>query len=115
MNNGVLIYFKLTAAQAAAAHTLRVGVTTAYINARPQVTVNDWVSAVPTPPTQPLDARSHHGFLPWKQPHVRFQRPFQCMEFGRREVQRVEDQRRQWFDGLGVPQPGHVVRLTSTC
>ncbi|MBK3567629.1 MULTISPECIES: rhamnogalacturonan lyase B N-terminal domain-containing protein [unclassified Streptomyces] len=53
INDGVLVYFKLTAAQAAAAHTLRVGVTTAYINARPQVTVNDWVSAVPTPPTQP--------------------------------------------------------------
>ncbi|WP_262061966.1 rhamnogalacturonan lyase B N-terminal domain-containing protein [Streptomyces sp. STR69] len=53
VNDGVLVYFKLTAAQAAAAHTLRVGVTTAYINARPQVTVNDWVSAIPTPPTQP--------------------------------------------------------------
>ncbi|WP_405838743.1 rhamnogalacturonan lyase B N-terminal domain-containing protein [Streptomyces sp. NBC_01518] len=53
VNNGVLVYFKLTAAQAAAAHTLRVGVTTAYINARPQVTVNDWVSAIPAPPTQP--------------------------------------------------------------
>ena len=53
VNNGVLVYFKLTAAQAAAAHTLRIGVTTAYINARPQVTVNDWVSTIPTPPTQP--------------------------------------------------------------
>jgi rhamnogalacturonan endolyase len=53
VNDGILVYFKLTAAQAAAAHTLRVGVTTAYINARPQVTVNDWVSAIPTPPTQP--------------------------------------------------------------
>ncbi|MFI6409434.1 rhamnogalacturonan lyase B N-terminal domain-containing protein [Streptomyces sp. NPDC050548] len=53
VNDGVLVYFKLTAAQAAAAHTLRVGVTTAYINARPQVTVNDWVSPIPTPPTQP--------------------------------------------------------------
>ncbi|MFE2418058.1 rhamnogalacturonan lyase B N-terminal domain-containing protein [Streptomyces hokutonensis] len=53
VNDGVLVYFKLTAAQAAAAHTLRVGVTTAYINARPQVTVNDWVSTVPTPPAQP--------------------------------------------------------------
>ena len=53
INNGVLVYFKLTAAQAAVAHTLRIGVTTAYINARPQVTVNDWVSAIPTPPTQP--------------------------------------------------------------
>ncbi|MEW1827354.1 rhamnogalacturonan lyase B N-terminal domain-containing protein [Streptomyces sp. NPDC088196] len=53
VNNGILVYFKLTAAQAAAAHTLRIGVTTAYINARPQVTVNDWVSTIPTPPTQP--------------------------------------------------------------
>ncbi|MFJ2177837.1 rhamnogalacturonan lyase B N-terminal domain-containing protein [Streptomyces sp. NPDC087851] len=53
VNDGVLVYFKLTAAQAAAAHTLRIGVTTAYINGRPRVTVNDWVSAIPAPPTQP--------------------------------------------------------------
>ncbi|MFJ9248729.1 rhamnogalacturonan lyase B N-terminal domain-containing protein [Streptomyces sp. NPDC101776] len=53
VNDGILVYFKLTAAQAAAAHTLRVGVTTAYINARPQVTVNDWVSTIPAPPAQP--------------------------------------------------------------
>lgn len=53
VNDGILVYFRLTAAQAAAAHTLRVGVTTAYINGRPQVTVNDWVSAIPSPPAQP--------------------------------------------------------------
>ncbi|WP_137991521.1 rhamnogalacturonan lyase B N-terminal domain-containing protein [Streptomyces vilmorinianum] len=53
VNDGILVYFRLTAAQAAAAHTLRVGVTTAYINGRPRVTVNDWVSAIPSPPTQP--------------------------------------------------------------
>ena len=58
VNSGILVYFKLTAAQAAAAHTLRIGVTTAYANGRPQVTVNDaWTSAIPTPPTQP-DTRS---------------------------------------------------------
>jgi len=57
VNNGVLVYFKLTAAQAAAAHTLRIGVTTAYINARPQVTVNDWVSAMPPPPPPPPSPR----------------------------------------------------------
>ncbi|NEE15742.1 rhamnogalacturonase B precursor [Streptomyces sp. SID7499] len=58
VNSGILVYFKLTAAQAAAAHTLRIGVTTAYTNGRPQVTVNDaWTSAVPAPPTQP-DTRS---------------------------------------------------------
>ncbi|WP_328552799.1 rhamnogalacturonan lyase B N-terminal domain-containing protein [Streptomyces sp. NBC_00358] len=53
VNSGLLVYFKLTAAQAAAAHTLRIGVTTAYANGRPQITVNSWVSSVPSPPTQP--------------------------------------------------------------
>ncbi|WP_406441485.1 polysaccharide lyase family protein [Streptomyces sp. NBC_01613] len=54
VNSGIIVYFKLTAAQAAAAHTLRIGVTTAYANGRPQVVVNDtWTSAVPSPPSQP--------------------------------------------------------------
>ena len=54
VNSGIIVYFKLTAAQLAAAHTLRIGVTTAYANGRPQVVVNDtWTSAVPSPPTQP--------------------------------------------------------------
>ncbi|MFB7245806.1 rhamnogalacturonase B precursor [Streptomyces populi] len=53
VNSGLLVHFRLTAAQAAAAHTLRIGVTTAYANGRPQVTVNDWVSSVPSPPAQP--------------------------------------------------------------
>ncbi|GHE01281.1 rhamnogalacturonan lyase B N-terminal domain-containing protein [Streptomyces alanosinicus] len=54
VNSGLLVYFRLTAAQAAAAHTLRIGVTTAYANGRPQVTVNGtWTSAVPSPPAQP--------------------------------------------------------------
>ncbi|MEU6551226.1 rhamnogalacturonan lyase B N-terminal domain-containing protein [Streptomyces sp. NPDC046915] len=54
VNSGIVVYFKLTAAQAAAAHTLRIGVTTAYANGRPQVVVNDtWTSAIPSPPTQP--------------------------------------------------------------
>ncbi|MFD8721350.1 rhamnogalacturonan lyase B N-terminal domain-containing protein [Streptomyces sp. NPDC059629] len=54
VNSGIIVYFKLTAAQAAAAHTLRIGVTTAYANGRPQVVVNDtWTSAVPAAPAQP--------------------------------------------------------------
>ncbi|WP_055527344.1 rhamnogalacturonan lyase B N-terminal domain-containing protein [Streptomyces graminilatus] len=54
VNSGLLVYFRLTAAQAAAAHTLRIGVTTAYANGRPQVVVNDtWTSPIPSPPTQP--------------------------------------------------------------
>lgn len=53
VNDGVLVYFKLTKEQAAAAHTLRVGVTDAFLNGRPRITVNDWVSTVPTAPAQP--------------------------------------------------------------
>ncbi|WP_427165610.1 rhamnogalacturonan lyase B N-terminal domain-containing protein [Streptomyces sp. C1-1] len=53
VNSGLLVYFKLTAAQAAAAHTLRIGVTTAYANGRPQISVNDWTSSIPSPPSQP--------------------------------------------------------------
>jgi rhamnogalacturonan endolyase len=53
VNDGILVHFKLTKAQAAAAHTLRVGVTDAFAGGRPRVTVNDWVSAIPTAPTQP--------------------------------------------------------------
>ncbi|CAL9593565.1 rhamnogalacturonan lyase B N-terminal domain-containing protein [Streptomyces sp. enrichment culture] len=54
VNSGITVHFRLTAAQAAAAHTLRIGVTTAYANGRPQITVNDtWTSAVPAPPVQP--------------------------------------------------------------
>ncbi|MEU4654858.1 rhamnogalacturonan lyase B N-terminal domain-containing protein [Streptomyces sp. NPDC023723] len=53
VNSGLLVYFRLTAAQAAAAHTLRIGVTTAYANGRPQVSVNSWTSSIPSPPAQP--------------------------------------------------------------
>ncbi|MFJ8358216.1 rhamnogalacturonan lyase B N-terminal domain-containing protein [Streptomyces sp. NPDC093984] len=53
VNSGLIVYFRLSAAQAAAAHTLRIGVTTAYANGRPQITVNNWTSSIPSPPTQP--------------------------------------------------------------
>ncbi|MHB9858196.1 rhamnogalacturonan lyase B N-terminal domain-containing protein [Streptomyces sp. YIM S03343] len=53
VNSGLIVYFRLTSAQAAAAHTLRIGVTTAYANGRPQIAVNDWTSSIPSPPTQP--------------------------------------------------------------
>ncbi|MDG5806487.1 rhamnogalacturonan lyase B N-terminal domain-containing protein [Streptomyces ossamyceticus] len=62
VNSGILVYFRLTAAQAAAAHTLRIGVTTAYANGRPQVVVNDrWTSAIPSPPTQPTTRSLTNG------------------------------------------------------
>ncbi|WP_416983059.1 rhamnogalacturonan lyase B N-terminal domain-containing protein [Streptomyces sp. T028] len=65
VNDGVLIYFKLTREQAAAAHTLRIGVTDAFANGRPRVTVNDWVSpvlaAVTQPSTRSLTTGSYRG------------------------------------------------------
>ncbi|MEU4244834.1 rhamnogalacturonan lyase B N-terminal domain-containing protein [Actinoplanes sp. NPDC026619] len=50
INNGLIVYFKLTAAQAAAAHSLRIGITASYISGRPQVSVNSWTSAAPAAP-----------------------------------------------------------------
>ena len=56
VNSGTRITFTLTQAQLAA-RTLRIGISAAYANARPQVSVNGWNSAVPSPSTQP-DSRS---------------------------------------------------------
>ncbi|KAI0596506.1 rhamnogalacturonan lyase [Biscogniauxia sp. FL1348] len=47
INNDHIIYFKLTSAQLAAGHTVRIGLTEAYINGRPRVAVNGWSSAIP--------------------------------------------------------------------
>ncbi len=56
VNSGTKISFTLTSAQLAA-RTVRIGITAAYANARPQITVNSWTSGVPSPSTQP-DSRS---------------------------------------------------------
>lgn len=52
VNNGHLIYFKLTAAQTAIAHTVRIGITEAYIGGRPQITINSWTSKAPAASSQ---------------------------------------------------------------
>ena len=52
VNNGTSISFTLTSAQLAA-RTVRIGISAAYANARPQITVNSWTSSVPTASTQP--------------------------------------------------------------
>jgi rhamnogalacturonan endolyase len=57
VNDGIQIRFKLTGAQAATAHSLRIGITTAFANGRPQVTVNAWKSGIPAPVPEP-DTRS---------------------------------------------------------
>ena len=65
VNGGLKIYFRLTAAQLAAAHPLRIGVTTAYANGRPRITVNDWTSSIPVaagePGTRSLTVGSYRG------------------------------------------------------
>ncbi|WP_340381476.1 rhamnogalacturonan lyase B N-terminal domain-containing protein [Streptomyces sp. SS7] len=65
VNDGVLVYFRLTKEQAAAAHTLRIGVTDAFAGGRPRIAVNDWVSAVPAavaqPSTRSLTTGSYRG------------------------------------------------------
>jgi rhamnogalacturonan endolyase len=54
INQGLLVSFTLTAAQAATDRTLRIGITTAKAGGRPQITVNDaWTSAIPAAATEP--------------------------------------------------------------
>jgi len=53
INNDHLIYFKLTDAQRANAHTLRIGLTCAFANGRPKISVNNWTSANPAASSQP--------------------------------------------------------------
>jgi rhamnogalacturonan endolyase len=52
VNNPIRIKFNLTSAQLTD-KTVRVGITVAYSNARPVITVNSWTSGVPAISTQP--------------------------------------------------------------
>ncbi|SEL77630.1 rhamnogalacturonan endolyase [Roseateles sp. YR242] len=51
-NNGQRVTFTLTASQLLAS-TVRIGLTTSYLGARPQITVNGWSSTLPAAPSQP--------------------------------------------------------------
>jgi rhamnogalacturonan endolyase len=53
INNGQAITFNLTAAQAASSHVVKIGITTAYSNARPKIAVNSWSSSNPSASAQP--------------------------------------------------------------
>jgi rhamnogalacturonan endolyase len=52
-NSPTTVKFTATAAQAASAHTLRIGITVAYNRGRPQVTINDHVLSNPAASDQP--------------------------------------------------------------
>jgi rhamnogalacturonan endolyase len=51
-NTPTTITFNLTSAQIAT-HTLRIGITSAYNNGRPVITVNSWTSSTPSASSQP--------------------------------------------------------------
>jgi rhamnogalacturonan endolyase len=54
-NSPTTINFTLTSAQAASAHTLKIGITDAQNNGRPQATINGHVLSNPSPSSQPGD------------------------------------------------------------
>mgnify|MGYP000280103379 CR=1 FL=1 len=53
INNDHIIYFKLSSAQLAQAHTLRIGITCAFAGGRPNITVNNWTSSFQSASSQP--------------------------------------------------------------
>ncbi len=53
VNGSQQVQFSLNASQASSNRTLRVGITCAYSNARPRVTVNSWTSSIPGISSQP--------------------------------------------------------------
>lgn len=52
VNNPTTVKFTLSSSQVAA-RTVRIGITAAYAGGRPQLTVNSWTSAAPSPSSQP--------------------------------------------------------------
>jgi rhamnogalacturonan endolyase len=52
VNNPTTVKFTLSSSQVAA-RTVRIGITAAYAGGRPQITVNSWTSAAPSPSSQP--------------------------------------------------------------
>ncbi|GKT74488.1 polysaccharide lyase family 4 protein [Colletotrichum tofieldiae] len=52
VNNSYIIYFKLTADQLKSGHTVRIGLTEAYIGGRPAINVNSWASPLPAATNQ---------------------------------------------------------------
>lgn len=52
VNNPTTVRFTLTSGQLAA-RTVRIGLTAAYANGRPRITVNNWTSSIPSPSSQP--------------------------------------------------------------
>ena len=78
-NSPQTILFNLTSTQAASAHTFKIGITTAYNNARPSVSINGHALSVPGIPTQPNDRslttgtyRGNNDMFSWSIPSSDF-------------------------------------------
>lgn len=52
INNNHIIYFRLTQDQLAKDHKIRLGITEAYINGRPTISVNSWSGTIPAATNQ---------------------------------------------------------------
>ncbi|KAJ9459637.1 putative rhamnogalacturonate lyase A [Diplonema papillatum] len=65
INNGFEVHFKLTAAQIRVGHRVRIGITVAYKNGRPQAQVNGWSGSIPgirsQPQTRSLTVGTYRG------------------------------------------------------
>lgn len=78
-NSPTTIKFTLTSTQAASAHTLKIGITTAYNNGRPGVTINGTALTSPGASTQPGDRslttgtyRGNNATFTWSIPASNF-------------------------------------------
>jgi len=78
-NSPTTITFNLTSAQAAAAHTLKIGLTCAYNNGRPQVTINGHTLSNPSATSQPSSRsitigtyRGNNNTISWSVPAADF-------------------------------------------
>jgi rhamnogalacturonan endolyase len=78
-NSPTTILFNLSSSQAASAHTLKIGITTAYNNGRPGVTINGHALSNPSASTQPGDRslttgdyRGNNATFSWSVPSSDF-------------------------------------------
>jgi len=79
INSPITITFDLTEEQAAAAHTLNIGITGAYNGGRPGVSINGYSLTVPSPSAQPSSRsftigtyRGNNTLYTWSIPASRF-------------------------------------------
>lgn len=126
VNSGYLIYFKLNAEQLKTGHTVRIGLTEAYIGGRPAISVNAWNSPLPAATNQAstrsltyvamihspkflfedyeLTVTLQRRHLPRKQREADLRRAPVCLGPEHRRVADSQDQHHQRIERRQVPQ-----------